>query len=207
MTEQPADQDASPDGCTVRRRKKLAIFLATKNNRTITVVAATSGSTTARMERKVALKPSMMATIGLLASAAFGYGLHGPVGPPMQRHVLVALASCLLLLFSHCWIMFYLIGTGKAIKDAVKEFGLEQHLIEETKRFKNVSYPWLMLTICTVLYLLSLPAGWKSYRDHARNAAAQAAPVGDVAVQGSASPSYVSAPPETDANERPARLN
>jgi len=93
----------------------------------------------------------VMATIGLIVSAFLGYGLHGNGVPEMQRHVLVALASCLLLLFSHCWIMFYLIGTGKAIKDAVKEFGLEQRLIEETKRFKNVSYPSLMLAMATAM--------------------------------------------------------
>ena len=89
----------------------------------------------------------LMATIGLLASAAFGYGLHGPVGPEMQRHVLLGLASSLLLLFSHCWIMFYLIGTGKAIKEAVHENGLDPAAIEDTKRFKNRSYPMLMLAI------------------------------------------------------------
>jgi hypothetical protein len=101
----------------------------------------------------------VMATIGLLVAAIFGYGLHGPIGPEMQRHVLVALASCLLLLFSHCWIMFYLIGTGKAIKDAVKEFNLEPRLIEETKRFKNVSYPWLMLAMGTAMATFILGGG------------------------------------------------
>src|SRR6202171_1314043 len=29
-----------------------------------------------------------------------------------------------------------------------------------------IGYPWHILSACTVLYLLSLPAGWKSYRDH-----------------------------------------
>src|SRR6201985_3673514 len=31
-----------------------------------------------------------------------------------------------------------------------------------------IGYPWHVLSILTVLYLLSLPAGWKSYRDHQR---------------------------------------
>src|SRR3977135_4302478 len=44
-----------------------------------------------------------------------------------------------------------------------------------------IGYPWHILSACTVLYLLSLPAGWKSYRDHARNAAAQAVTPADVA--------------------------
>ena len=33
-----------------------------------------------------------------------------------------------------------------------------------------IGYPWYILSAGTVLYLLSLPAGWKSYRDHARKA-------------------------------------
>src|SRR3954471_19417104 len=93
-----------------------------------------------------------MSTLGLIAAAVAGYLLHGPVDAAnMPRHVLIALASSLLLLFSHCWIMFYLIGTGKAIKDAVKENGLEQDIVEETKRFKNESYPWLMLAMALVM--------------------------------------------------------
>ncbi len=80
-----------------------------------------------------------------------GYLLHSPTDANMPLHVLIGLASSLLLLFSHCWIMFYLIGTGKAIKDAVRENGLEPDLIEETKRFKNESYPWLMLAMGLVM--------------------------------------------------------
>ena len=80
-----------------------------------------------------------MATLGLLASAVVGYLLAGATDANMPLHVLISLAASLLLLFSHCWIMFYLIGTGKAIKEAVNENGLEPALIEETKRFKNAS--------------------------------------------------------------------
>lgn len=100
-----------------------------------------------------------MATLGLIASAVLGYGLDGPVGSEMSRHVLVALASSLLLLFSHCWIMFYLIGTGKAIKEAVAEHSLEPDLIEETKRFKNRSYPSLMLAMGLAMATFILGGG------------------------------------------------
>ena len=37
-----------------------------------------------------------------------------------------------------------------------------------------IGYPWHILSAGSVLYLLSLPMGWKSYRDHERAAAAQA---------------------------------
>jgi hypothetical protein len=100
-----------------------------------------------------------MATLGLIASAVLGYGLDGPVGSEMSRHVLVSLASSLLLLFSHCWIMFYLIGTGKAIKEAVAEHALEPALIEETKRFKNRSYPSLMLAMGLAMATFILGGG------------------------------------------------
>src|SRR6202051_4799461 len=33
-----------------------------------------------------------------------------------------------------------------------------------------IGYPWHCLRAVSVLSLLSLPAGWKSYRDHARKA-------------------------------------
>src|ERR1700758_923259 len=38
-----------------------------------------------------------------------------------------------------------------------------------------IGYPWHILSAGTVLYLLSLPLGWKSYRDHKRKAEALAA--------------------------------
>src|SRR6202158_5385619 len=38
-----------------------------------------------------------------------------------------------------------------------------------------IGYPWHILSACTVLYLLSLPLGWKSYRNHERAVAGPAA--------------------------------
>ena len=67
-----------------------------------------------------------------------------------------------------------------------------------------ISYPWYILSAGSVLYLLSLPVGWKSYRDHARRAAAQAATPADAAPPGPAPP-FAPATPEQD--NRPARLN
>jgi CDP-diacylglycerol--serine O-phosphatidyltransferase len=68
-----------------------------------------------------------------------------------------------------------------------------------------ISYPWHILTAGSVLYLLSLPAGWRSYRGYQRNAAAQSAPATDVAAPSPPSP-FPPAPPEQDI-DRPARLN
>jgi CDP-diacylglycerol---serine O-phosphatidyltransferase len=69
-----------------------------------------------------------------------------------------------------------------------------------------IGYPWYILSACTVLYLFSLPAGWKSYRNHERKAAAaQAAPPADIASP-PASP-FAPTVPEPEQDNRPARLN
>jgi len=67
-----------------------------------------------------------------------------------------------------------------------------------------IGYPWHILSACSVLYLLSLPLGWRSYRDHQRNAAAQASP----AAAPGQKPTLVvpESLPRTD-DDRPARLN
>src|SRR5246127_219021 len=63
-----------------------------------------------------------------------------------------------------------------------------------------IGYPWHILSAGSVIYLLSLPAGWKSYRDHARKAAAPAATPAEVAPASPAPPfaSAVSEPPRQD---------
>src|SRR5712664_2772278 len=51
-----------------------------------------------------------------------------------------------------------------------------------------IGYPWYLLPVGSVLYLLSLPAGWKSYRDQQRTAAAQAAVPADATPSNPAPP-------------------
>jgi CDP-diacylglycerol--serine O-phosphatidyltransferase len=71
-----------------------------------------------------------------------------------------------------------------------------------------IGYPWHILSIVSVLYLMSLPIGWKSYRAHERNAAAQAesAPATGAAA---AAPtlSVVPGPSEKGPVDRSTRLN
>jgi CDP-diacylglycerol---serine O-phosphatidyltransferase len=70
-----------------------------------------------------------------------------------------------------------------------------------------ISYPWYILSAGSVLYLLSLPAGWKSYRDHQRKAAAQAAAPRTDATPPGAAPPFPAAVAAPDQDDRPARLN
>ena len=91
-----------------------------------------------------------LATLGVAGTAIVGYLLGGVVRS-LTPHVLTGLTASLLLLFAHCWVMFYLIGTGTAIKNAVTENGLDPALAERTKDFKNRSYPWLMLSMGLII--------------------------------------------------------
>jgi CDP-diacylglycerol---serine O-phosphatidyltransferase len=69
-----------------------------------------------------------------------------------------------------------------------------------------ISYPWYILSAGSVLYLLSLPAGWKSYRDHERKAAAPVVVPAGVPPSNPAPPFAASAA-EPEQDNRPARLN
>src|SRR6202166_3493715 len=69
-----------------------------------------------------------------------------------------------------------------------------------------IGYPWHILSVCTVLYLLSLPVGWKSYRDHERKAAAQAVTPAPVA-RSDPAPPFVTPAADAQQDDRPARLN
>ncbi len=71
-----------------------------------------------------------------------------------------------------------------------------------------IGYPWYILSLGSVLYLLGLPLGWKSYRDHERNAAAaQSAAAADAAPASTPAATISPAAPEPDHDDRPARLN
>jgi CDP-diacylglycerol--serine O-phosphatidyltransferase len=66
-----------------------------------------------------------------------------------------------------------------------------------------ISYPWYILSVGSLLYLASLPAGWKSYRAHALRAAAQATS----APETSPDPGQRFAPASPEQDNRPSRLN
>ncbi|MEK9284101.1 MULTISPECIES: phosphatidylcholine/phosphatidylserine synthase [unclassified Bradyrhizobium] len=69
-----------------------------------------------------------------------------------------------------------------------------------------ISYPWYILSAGTVLYLLSLPLGYKSYRDQARAAGATAPSTSEVA-QPQSSAALAANLPDQAHDDRPERLH
>jgi hypothetical protein len=60
-----------------------------------------------------------LGTLGLGAAAVFGL-----LGTDLSRHITVGIFSTMITLLAHSMMMFYLIGKGKAVKDAMAEGGL-----------------------------------------------------------------------------------
>src|SRR5215510_14391516 len=57
--------------------------------------------------------------VGLVATAVFGLW-----GLDVSRHISFGIFSTLVILLAHSMMMFYLIGKGKAVKDAMSEHGV-----------------------------------------------------------------------------------
>jgi hypothetical protein len=84
----------------------------------------------------------VLGTAGLAVAGALGYGLTSPGDAGMPRHIIVALASMLMLMFCHCWILLYLLGTGRVIRESRR--GLPQEAAEPASlqglRARQVGY-------------------------------------------------------------------
>ena len=57
----------------------------------------------------------MIGVVGLLATVVFGLS-----GTDISRHVAFGIFSTMVTLLAHSMMMFYFIGKGKAVKDALK---------------------------------------------------------------------------------------
>jgi hypothetical protein len=57
-----------------------------------------------------------IALVGLVTTAVFGLR-----GTDVSRHIAFGIFSTMITLLAHSMMMFYLIGKGKAVKDAMKE--------------------------------------------------------------------------------------
>jgi hypothetical protein len=68
-----------------------------------------------------AVAPALLTTVliglaGLITTAVFGF-----FGTDVSRHISYGIFSTMVTLLAHSMMMFYLIGKGKSVKDAMKE--------------------------------------------------------------------------------------
>ena len=89
--------------------------------------------------------------VGLIATALLGL-----LGGDITRHISFGFFSTLVLLFAHSMMMFYFIGKGKAVKDAMKENNMtgdyDKRIAAARKPvFSIASYAMLATMIAAIL--------------------------------------------------------
>lgn len=103
---------------------------------------------------------------GLAVSGVFGLMVASP--PDLFRHTSLAIFSTLVNLLSHSMMMFYLIGKGRAVRDAMSEGGLTGNHYREIARARVPVFSWatyaMGATILTALLGASVDtrvlSGW-----------------------------------------------
>lgn len=134
----------------------------------------------------------------LLTALGTGMAAWGDLdGSGLARHRQLALGCAILLVLVHSMVFVYMIGTGRAIKDAVRDHGIAPRFYEVHKGYKWRAAPWAMagalLTVVTAVLggavatgsgaawahplagvmvlaanLFGLPEIWKAIRDNGR---------------------------------------
>ena len=88
--------------------------------------------------------------VGLVTTAFFGLR-----GDDVSRHISYGFFSTLVTLFAHSMMMFYLIGKGRAVKDAMAEYGItgdyHQRIAAARKPVFSIGTIAMTATIVTAL--------------------------------------------------------
>ena len=87
---------------------------------------------------------TLLSIAGLIATSIFGF----QASPAhMANHILMALVTVVIALFSQSMTMFFFIGTGKELKEKSNQ---DSGVVEQTKSFKSRVFPaamWAMTAI------------------------------------------------------------
>jgi hypothetical protein len=86
---------------------------------------------------------------GLSASLVLGFTATTPAG--ILRHTTLAIFVTLVTLLAHAMTMFYLIGKGRAVREAVTESGLSPHLVAEIARIRRPVFSMGTLAIALTM--------------------------------------------------------
>ena len=107
--------------------------------------------------------PQILFTLILLDAAALGYafilGLGLGDAASISHHLLAGMLAAILILFTHVLIIFYLIGTGMDIREAVEgDEDQAKKYIPLTRRLKKRVFPWACFAILLIIVAALLGA-------------------------------------------------
>lgn len=102
------------------------------------------------------LLTTLLSIAGLLTTMVAGY-LASP--GHVAQHILFALVTVVVGLFSQSMTMFFFIGTGKELKEKVKGGGDEDAVVRQTKAFKSRVFPAAMYAIAVLMITFIMGGG------------------------------------------------
>lgn len=107
--------------------------------------------------------PQILLTLILLDAAALAYsfilGLGLSDAASFSHHLLAGMLAAVLIIFTHVLIIFYLIGTGMDIREAVEgNDEQEGKYISLTRRLKKQVFPWACFSILLIIVAALLGA-------------------------------------------------
>ena len=82
----------------------------------------------------------------LVVWLVLGFGVHG-LPDRAQQHQIGGLMVCILTVFAHSVTFVYFLGTGLAVKEARKNWGISADFVRHTRRYKLMAYPIAMVAI------------------------------------------------------------
>jgi len=100
----------------------------------------------------------LFATAGVLATVVTGH-LHGALKIPFSGHFAVAIAAAVTALFTHSMVMFYFIGTGKRVREEVRDRRWNPEIVQRTRVFKKRVFPWTSMAILAIMTTFILGGG------------------------------------------------
>ena len=100
---------------------------------------------------------SVLSFAGLLASFALGYAAAAP--EEVLRHATLAIFVTLITLLAHSMTMFYLIGKGRAIRDAVTEEGLQTDAVARVSALRGPVFKLATLAMASTMLTAIMGGG------------------------------------------------
>jgi len=100
---------------------------------------------------------TLLTIAGLIATSIQGF--RAASGADVGNHILLALATVIIGLFSQSMTMFFFIGTGKELKDKAKGASDEPTVVSDTKRFKTKVFPIAFYSMMVLMLTFILGGG------------------------------------------------
>lgn len=97
----------------------------------------------------------LVSTTSYIVAMVYGYfTLANPSA--ISGHIAIGLPAALLTILTHCIAMFYFIGSGKTLKEAVARHNLSQTYNEKSRKIKMITSPLQTYTALAIVVMACL---------------------------------------------------